>query len=150
MFGLSFAEIAVIVVVAVVVFGPDKLPELARTVGKSYREMRRLTNSIREAIVFEDPNEPKQTSLRYIVEKTNHESEGVDLIKAEEAPSDNNNASMSIFAVRLPSSSSSPKSKEGVEIGELEARLFHDGGISVLLQASSPMEIPRAVSLAHD
>lgn len=42
MFGLGFAEIAVIVLVAIVVFGPDRLPEIARTAGRTVRTLRAM------------------------------------------------------------------------------------------------------------
>ena len=41
MFGLGFSEIVVIVVVALLVLGPRKLPEVARQLGKIMRDFRR-------------------------------------------------------------------------------------------------------------
>lgn len=40
MFGLGFQEILVILVVALIVFGPAKLPELGKALGKSISEFR--------------------------------------------------------------------------------------------------------------
>ncbi|ABA21437.1 Twin-arginine translocation protein TatA/E [Trichormus variabilis ATCC 29413] len=37
MFGLGWPEIAIIVVVAVVIFGPKKIPELGSALGKTLR-----------------------------------------------------------------------------------------------------------------
>ncbi len=45
MFGLSFFELMVIGVVAVLLFGA-KLPEVARTLGGSYRELKRGMHDI--------------------------------------------------------------------------------------------------------
>lgn len=39
-------ELAVILVVALVVLGPRRLPEVARTIGKAMAELRRQTNDI--------------------------------------------------------------------------------------------------------
>ncbi|MBK8010372.1 MAG: twin-arginine translocase TatA/TatE family subunit [Deltaproteobacteria bacterium] len=47
MFGLGFLEIGVILVLALLVFGPKKLPDLARSLGKSIREFRRATEDFR-------------------------------------------------------------------------------------------------------
>jgi TatA/E family protein of Tat protein translocase len=44
---LGVPEILVIVVVALLVFGPNKVPEVARQVGKGMRELRRLQDSLR-------------------------------------------------------------------------------------------------------
>lgn len=45
MFGIGLAELAVIALVAVIVFGPDRLPELARSAGRLIRQLRALANS---------------------------------------------------------------------------------------------------------
>lgn len=54
MFGMSFAEIGVILVLALVLLGPEKLPEVARTAGKALREVRKASNLLRDAIMLED------------------------------------------------------------------------------------------------
>ena len=41
------AEILVILVVALLVFGPQRLPELARQVGSAMRELRRMQDTVR-------------------------------------------------------------------------------------------------------
>ncbi len=45
MFGIGLPELMVIAIVAVVVFGPDRLPEFARQAGRFVRQMRNLANS---------------------------------------------------------------------------------------------------------
>src|SRR5713101_5563612 len=47
MFNIGAAELAVIFVVALLLLGPDKLPELARGIGKFMREFRRQTDEVR-------------------------------------------------------------------------------------------------------
>lgn len=56
---IGTAEILVIFVVALLVFGPDKLPELGRQVGRAVREVRRWQVSLREEVrdVLEPPEE---------------------------------------------------------------------------------------------
>ncbi len=53
MFGIGFPELVLIVVVALIVFGPEKLPELARTLGKAMGEFRRATDGIKETVTRE-------------------------------------------------------------------------------------------------
>ncbi len=48
MFGVGLAEMAVIALVAIVVFGPDKLPELAKQAGAVLRKARDFANSARD------------------------------------------------------------------------------------------------------
>jgi TatA/E family protein of Tat protein translocase len=58
MFGLGFTEILVILIVALLVFGPDKLPELARNLGKGLAEFRRASSDLRRS-VLEAADEPR-------------------------------------------------------------------------------------------
>jgi sec-independent protein translocase protein TatA len=43
-------EILVVLIVALVVFGPSKLPQLGRQVGRGYREFRKFQQGIRDDI----------------------------------------------------------------------------------------------------
>lgn len=50
MFDIGFAELAVIAFVAVLVFGPDRLPELARQAGQFVRKLRTLATAARDEV----------------------------------------------------------------------------------------------------
>ena len=47
MFGVSLPELILIFIVVLIVFGPERLPEMARTLGKLMAELRRNTDSLR-------------------------------------------------------------------------------------------------------
>jgi sec-independent protein translocase protein TatB len=49
-FGIGLPELMVIMVVAIVVFGPDRLPEFARQAGRLVRQVRRFTDNARDEI----------------------------------------------------------------------------------------------------
>jgi sec-independent protein translocase protein TatB len=53
MLNIGAGEIAVIMVVALLILGPKRLPELARGVGKFLREFRRQTDEVRTTIETE-------------------------------------------------------------------------------------------------
>ncbi len=59
---ISGAEIAVIVFVVLLVFGADKVPEIARTVGKTVKSIREATDDIKYEITKES-HKVKETSV---------------------------------------------------------------------------------------
>lgn len=50
MFGIGFGELAFIAVLAVLVFGPDKLPEVAQQAGRMVRQLRRFALNARDEL----------------------------------------------------------------------------------------------------
>jgi Tat protein translocase TatB subunit len=50
MFGIGLPELLVILVVALIVLGPKRLPEVARTLGKGLAEFRRATSDITDEL----------------------------------------------------------------------------------------------------
>ncbi len=50
MFGLSGTEIAVILLVALIVFGPKQLPRLAHRLGKTLRELRQASQELKSGL----------------------------------------------------------------------------------------------------
>ncbi|AKU91500.1 Sec-independent protein translocase protein TatB [Vulgatibacter incomptus] len=53
MFGLKFSEILVIMVVALIVLGPERLPKVARMLGKGMREVRKATGDFKDIVESE-------------------------------------------------------------------------------------------------
>jgi sec-independent protein translocase protein TatB len=47
LFDLSFPKIAILIVIALVVFGPDQLPKMAAQAGRALRDVRRLAEGAR-------------------------------------------------------------------------------------------------------
>ena len=61
---LSFPHLVVLFVIALVIFGPQKLPELARMLGKATAEFRKMTNDFRYALEDEVREMDRQTRIR--------------------------------------------------------------------------------------
>ena len=50
MFDIGFQELVLILVIALLVFGPTRLPELGRALGRGMREFRRATEEFRSTV----------------------------------------------------------------------------------------------------
>lgn len=59
---LGFPELLIILVVALIVFGPRKLPELGRSLGKSLSEFKRASNELRSTLDEEIRMEERKTA----------------------------------------------------------------------------------------
>ena len=62
MFGISFSEIILILVVSLIVFGPQQLPQIARSAGRVFLMLQRfMTNFRQEVYAYTGFNEIRQT-----------------------------------------------------------------------------------------
>lgn len=85
MFGVGLPELMVIVVVAIVVFGPDRLPEFARQAGRLLRQVRHFVQSARDDIRTElgpefadlelEDLDPRKAVRKHILEAMEEEDE---------------------------------------------------------------------------
>jgi len=64
MFGVGLPEVAVIVFIAVLVFGPDKLPDFARQAGRLAKQMRTFAHQARDELREELGPEYADLNLR--------------------------------------------------------------------------------------
>ncbi len=54
MLDIGLTELMIILVVALIVLGPQKLPEIARKLGRGLAEFRRTSEDLRRSILLED------------------------------------------------------------------------------------------------
>src|SRR5436190_5643481 len=64
MFTLGVPEMAVIFILALVLFGPKKLPELGRTIGKAMTEFRRASNDLKATFEREMQTLERETQIK--------------------------------------------------------------------------------------
>ena len=60
MFGIGFNEIIIILLIALIVIGPKKLPEIAKALGKGYREFRKSFEDLEKEFNVDDLEEDEK------------------------------------------------------------------------------------------
>ena len=87
LFGTGHGELIVVFVVVLLLFGPRKLPEMARMIGKILSQLRNASNDFREQVMHIEEDEPaarpKSESKADSVDAMDVVSEDVDVGKVE-------------------------------------------------------------------
>ena len=67
-FDMGLMEILLILVVALIIWGPGKLPEIARTLGKAMRVLRKATSdftvAVTKEVILEEKDSPPQPKAK--------------------------------------------------------------------------------------
>ncbi len=67
-FDIGFLEILLILVIALIIFGPGKLPEIARMMGRAVRTLRKttfdLTTAVTKELNTEEKDRPSQSRAK--------------------------------------------------------------------------------------
>lgn len=105
MFGIGTTELLVILVVALIVIGPSKLPDVMRTIGKGLAEFRRVSTDVKSTL---------ETEVRRAEEKQRQEETKKELFpengaaKAEKAPETDKAADPAHIDAAAPAASEKP------------------------------------------
>ncbi len=75
-FGIGFGEIIFILIVVLMLFGSDKVPEIARTLGKMMANLKNATNEIKSEIQKGVDNISDDNTIANISSEINKAKEG--------------------------------------------------------------------------
>ncbi len=69
-FGMGMGEILLILVVALIIWGPEKIPEIARTLGRTVRTLKKasfdLTTAVTKELNTEEKDHPSQSKANNV------------------------------------------------------------------------------------
>ncbi|OGU08082.1 MAG: twin arginine-targeting protein translocase TatB [Geobacteraceae bacterium GWC2_58_44] len=68
MFGIGMPELVIIMVIALIVIGPQKLPDLARSLGKGLAEFKKATDDFKQSINTETKSVEEKEHLAKLAE----------------------------------------------------------------------------------
>jgi Tat protein translocase TatB subunit len=86
MFGIGWQELIIIAIVALLIVGPKKLPDLAKTLGKGFKEFKNATDGITENLKesLKEDEKPKEDPINDAAQSPKSEME-----EAKKEPSGN-------------------------------------------------------------
>jgi len=81
MFGIGMPELILILAIALIVIGPKKLPDLAKSLGRTMREFKRATNEFKESIELDDEVKDLEDVKKTFDDISNEIKENMDVSK---------------------------------------------------------------------
>ncbi len=63
-FGIGFGEVVLILIIALIVFGPGRLPEVARSLGRMSRNLKKMSSDLTTAVTKEIGLEEERQNLK--------------------------------------------------------------------------------------
>jgi sec-independent protein translocase protein TatA len=66
MFGFHAWDLLIVLLIALIIFGPRKLPEIGGAVGKSIREFKKATNEIVDQVKAPEPKQIPSTPNKVV------------------------------------------------------------------------------------
>lgn len=66
MFGIGMPEMVLILAIALIVIGPKKLPDLAKSLGRAFAEFKRATSELKETLEIDDQLKEVKSTFNHV------------------------------------------------------------------------------------
>ncbi len=66
MFGIGMPEMILILAIALIVIGPKKLPDLAKSLGRAFAEFKRATSELKETLEIDDQLKEVKSTFNHV------------------------------------------------------------------------------------
>jgi sec-independent protein translocase protein TatB len=86
MFGIGMPEMLLILAIALIVIGPKKLPDLAKSLGRAFAEFKRATSELKETFEIDDELKEVKSTFDHVGKEI---KEAMD-VKVDNGPEDQN------------------------------------------------------------
>ena len=114
MFGIGMPELIIIAVIALVVIGPQKFPELLRSLGRGLAELKKASNEIKTTVQNEMDNVVAETDLKEVKEIVEKDFGGIATDLNRIAPAGlSSEKKLEAIADVLENGNSAPSAEEG-------------------------------------
>ena len=92
MFGIGVQELIIIAIIALLIVGPKKLPDLAKTLGKGFREFKKATEGVTEDLkeALKEDEKPKMMTAERFSFNEKPEAEETKTDVTDKIPQNNN------------------------------------------------------------
>ncbi len=142
MFGIGMPELILIAVVALIVLGPNKLPDLAKSLGRAVREFRKATAEMKETFRLDGEIEEAKKVMEEFQTEVNQVIRN-EALKPEDERSEAAKASPPVGAVSPPRGLAAEEPSAEQKLEELK-KAFQawsaDRGDAPPLEAAAPSE----------
>jgi sec-independent protein translocase protein TatB len=120
MLNFGFGEILIVLVLAIVVVGPERLPTMLRFMGRQYGKLMRASNELRRAFMLEADRTDSATRTRELKDRRERARQRIEEAKDRAITAAKAQTAEPLPAEKNPPEPSTPEKAQKTENGTIE------------------------------